>query len=533
MDSVDRAIEKGYQISKIKEFSTSRWEDYESFSGNRIKIVYGAGNGLLALIAEYPDLTFDMVIDADGAKQGKELSEICPDCRGTDNEKLVIMSPSVLDRLNGENTVFLLTGLKAYEELYALLKTKGFVHIFSFLCMEYLERQTRECKNLSFDEIRERYYSRCCLLPIKTNKILFRAFDSYADHGKYISEMIVKKREDIDVVWIVYDATKAPPAHCRMVSTMDWRRVCREMATSAVWIINSQIPDQVVKREGQIYIHTKHWASVTLKKFYLDAPTILKDTERKRSWEKEFSQIDHMITGSDFDEESCRRGFAFKGSFIRAGSPRSDAMFQRDRYRKKVFKHYGIAPDINVILYAPTYRFDMRDIAGLIHENRQQMPDPKWVRLAFSERFGGEWLIMRRLHPSLAANAADDQLPKGVVDATLYEDGQELCAACDAMITDYSSIMFEPAFVGRPVFLYAPDRDEYIHKEYDLLIDYDSLPFPIAETNEELMRNITAFDEKAYERNVKGFMDKYGVHEDGHASERAADFIINLINDNR
>ena len=97
------------------------------------------------------------------------------------------------------------------------------------------------------------------------------------------------------------------------------------------------------------------------------------------------------------------------------------------------------------------------------------------------------------------------------------------------MITDYSSIMFEAAFVKKPVFLYAPDRKEYIDGERGLLIDYDSLPFPIAETNTELYNQIDIFDEVEYKKSVTVFLERYGVHEDGHASERAADFIISIL----
>ena len=83
----------------------------------------------------------------------------------------------------------------------------------------------------------------------------------------------------------------------------------------------------------------------------------------------------------------------------------------------------------------------------------------------------------------------------------------------------------------KPVFLYAPDRREYIDGERGLLIDYDSLPFDIAEDNEQLVQNICNFKKEEYDRRVDAFMDKYGVHEDGHASERAARFILGLMKD--
>ena len=99
------------------------------------------------------------------------------------------------------------------------------------------------------------------------------------------------------------------------------------------------------------------------------------------------------------------------------------------------------------------------------------------------------------------------------------------------MISDYSSIMFEPAFVYKPVFLLALDREEYTDEERDLLIDYKTLPFPKADSNAELEQCIMTFHEKKYKEDVRKFLEKYGVHEDGHASERAAVFISGLIDE--
>lgn len=137
---------------------------------------------------------------------------------------------------------------------------------------------------------------------------------------------------------------------------------------------------------------------------------------------------------------------------------------------------------------------------------------------------------MLRYHPSEMMKANELGKEKNIINACLYENSQELCAAIDVMVTDYSSIMFEPAFVHKPVFLYAPDRDKYIGGERELLIDYDELPFPIVETNDELVQCISSFNQLEYDLVINQFFEKYNVHEDGHASERAVDNILKLIN---
>ena len=66
-------------------------------------------------------------------------------------------------------------------------------------------------------------------------------------------------------------------------------------------------------------------------------------------------------------------------------------------------------------------------------------------------------------------------------------------------------------------------------KFFPVYFKTEELPFPIAESNEELHQCIKSFEQKAYKKKVTDFLDFYGVHEDGHASERAAKFIISLL----
>ena len=151
------------------------------------------------------------------------------------------------------------------------------------------------------------------------------------------------------------------------------------------------------------------------------------------------------------------------------------------------------------------------------------------VKKAAEKRFGGEWVIMLRLHPSVAKAAKEMEKPDFVIDVSAYTDSEELVSATDITISDFSSIMFEPAFVKKPVFLFATDLQEYIEKEYELLIPYKELPFSIAESNEELERNIMHYDKESYQKEIESFLERYGVAEDGHASERTARFLSEYL----
>ena len=75
----------------------------------------------------------------------------------------------------------------------------------------------------------------------------------------------------------------------------------------------------------------------------------------------------------------------------------------------------------------------------------------------------------------------------------------------------------------------ASDFDNYVGKEYELAIAYESLPFARAESNGQLAENIRAYKEDEYVARVDAFMEHYGVKEDGHASERAVKYILDLL----
>ena len=237
--------------------------------------------------------------------------------------------------------------------------------------------------------------------------------------------------------------------------------------------------------------------------------------------------MDYVISGSEFDENSCRRGFNFNGKFLRFGSPRSDAMFDFQRCKEKVCKYFQLGLDEHILIYAPTYRY---------HTGKRVVPQFTWQDLDFEvlinslkQRWPGIWKIFVRLHTNVRSQSKQISMPDYVLDASDYDDSQELASAADIMISDFSSIMFEPAYVLKPVFLYAPDKDTYEDKDYDLLLDYDSLPFPISTTNEELSNQIQNFDDSKYKQTVKAFLNKYGVNEDGRASERVAKYISELL----
>ena len=515
MDIADKAVDNERNISKISGRNPQTWEGYETAIKGKKVFLFGAGAYTEKFFQHYKGEKFilDGVIDNSREKWGKQLDDVVLDSFRSGKGELSISGPEILEQYSPDQVAVLITSVKYYKEILQQLKGIGINNSFVLVIMETNRRKAE-------------FFEECCKERISDKKVVFYSFGTYSDHGKYISEQLMKLRNDLDIVWIIIDLSAEVPEWVRIVPVTNWKKVIYEMATAKVWVFNIEVPEYIKKREGQIFVEAKHWAGVTLKKCYLDSSTI-SEAPSYNNWRRNGKMMDYMLTGSEFDTEFCRRAFEFENEAVQIGSPRSDAVFHGAENKVKVCKYYGIDVDKKLLLYAPTFRF----CEGSCYQQRAPHIelDFEVLREALKERWGAEWRILLRLHPGVARESKNINTPEYVVDVSGYSDSQELAAAADVMISDYSSIMFEPAFVKNPVFLFAPDRESYIDKEYDLLMEYDSLPFTIAESNDELMRQIQNFRQSEYEEKLDKFMKKYGVCEDGHASERAAGFISKLL----
>lgn len=524
LDSVPKIIEKGLFISDIDKYGDQTWENFEQALQGRHLFIFGIGKGFEYYITRCKKDVIKGVVDNDKKVQGMKLNRILPRKLYDTYKHLCVSDISILNEYRPDEIVVLVTALKYYEQIFEQLDTYGIERKFSLLCMETNKRKnyTKETKEIVKLQEQEEYD-----WEINRKKIVFMNQDTYCGHGKYITEQLLKLGSDLDIVWVVNDITIEVPDGVRLISMFNHRAFYYEMETAKIWVSDYCVPTFLTKRPGQIFVMVKHWSSITLKSFALDVLKFKNETSPERLSGYTGENMDYIIVGSEFDEKSCRSGFAFTGEAYYAGSPRSDILFHPQGIREKICEQYHIDQDCHILMYAPTYRYS--PVVFAKWEARNIELDYELVKRVLEKHFGGKWYILLRLHPKIIQESFEIKKPEYVINVSEHLDSQELVAASDILITDYSSIMFEPAFVKKPVFLFATDRKEYINGERELLIDYDTLPFPIAESNEELVQKIQDFNHQKYEENVTKFLDKYGVHEDGHASERAAMFILGLI----
>ena len=352
-------------------------------------------------------------------------------------------------------------------------------------------------------------------MPIQKNKIILWSdnFKTFGCSPKYIALYLAEHFPgEYDVVWVLERDEPIPenmPSGIRVVRYFSMEYL-KEIATAKVVVCNHRTSDYhfFQKRPGQYYIQTWH-SSLRLKMIEGDVPQLPQTyiEAAKRDSEK----IDLLISGCRFSTDIFRRAFWYEGEVLGTGTPRCDGFFMDGTdAREKVFRWFGISADKKLALYAPTFRNDKQ--ASLYGFDADMLQNA----------LGPEWCVGCRLHPNLNA-----EIPEGTaIPMSKYPDMQELLQACDLLITDYSSSMFDMVVAGKKCALYVPDLEQYLQKERGIYFQMEELPFPKAESMDELCCCINDFAD--YQEKYSAFLEKIGNYECGQAAKQIAERIASV-----
>jgi len=370
------------------------------------------------------------------------------------------------------------------------------------------------------------------VFPINPKKIVFTTFEGnggFCCNPRYIAEELIKRNQDYNLVWLVNNVDRKFPKEIKKVKNTFWNRAY-QLSTARVWVDNTRKEYGTAKRKGQLYIQTWHGALAFKPVGKFRGKLFPKIAYLVSEYDSKLA--DYVISNSDWCTDRYPKMLLYDGEILKTGSPRCDIFStKRVELYREIRICYQVPQDAKIVMFAPTFR------GGSQKRKRQVFAEEPTLDFegligALSERFGGIWYVFLRLHPQLSTQFAGMQLKnklKHVIDVSQADDMNEMMAAVDAFVTDYSSAAFDAINMYVPVFLYADDLQEYIEERGNLMWNMNELPFSVAETNERLFDNIRKFDEEGYRKAVDAFLKKNGVLEDGHASERVANVICRNI----
>lgn len=258
------------------------------------------------------------------------------------------------------------------------------------------------------------------------------------------------------------------------------------------------------KEEVQVI---QYWHAVgTFKKFGENFQPTSKIHQLQRKANKAYT---HIIVNSNQDVSIYAEAFgAGEEKVVVLGSPSTDIFFDNEkveRYNKKVRKYYGIG-DKKVFLYMPTFRENENRNLEIIEYIKQI--DYKINDATF----------MVRLHPHIYKKYSNQLIGlQHIINASEYEDENELLCAADQLITDYSSIIYEYCILERNIIFFAFDLEEYkeIRQFYHPYEEF--IPGNMVIEVNELVKKL---NEYPCNKEVSNFKNNYYIYRDGKSVDR-------------
>ncbi len=386
------------------------------------------------------------------------------------------------------------------EEIEKTLRTEGICH---YRCVD---------SKALLDGFYEELYRE----PVDGSKVLFQnqSGEGYGGNPKYIAEKMLEldERRKLNLVWAVSHYRERFPERIRQV-IFGSEEYYRELATARVWIDNSRKGLSVRKRAGQFYVQAWHGAA-PVKRVEGDVADKLPSYYIEGA-KHDSKMADVFLSGSEFYTKLYRSSFWYDGVILKYGLPRHDVFWNTGEIREKVRECYRIEREEAVVLYAPTFRS---------YEDAQCYDlDIERVVWALKKRFHQSFRMMVSRHPVNYQKYAFEKDAE-YLSVGDYDDFQELLAAADVLITDYSGCMYDFSYTGRPVFLYQKDYEAYL-EDRNFYIPVERLPYVKAHTNDELVRAIEEFDGERYAAELEVFMDSMGNYDRGRASEQVVEYV--------
>ncbi len=362
------------------------------------------------------------------------------------------------------------------------------------------------------------------IIPVQKKKVIFCNFSGKrcSDSPRSICDLLQKRHPGWDFVWLTHPKYNPPiPLGTRSIPFSEHSiKMIYELATAKVWVDSHTKFAFTRKRKKQFYMETWH-GGIGLKKVEGDAAVVLDKTYLNRV-RNNSKMADIFLSNSDWCSKLYKRAFWFNGEILEYGLPRNDMLVNRES-TGKVRSTFGISESTKILLYAPTFRADERtDCYSL---------DTSALLTALREKTECDWKILIRLHPVVMQKKSPFQYSDDILDATLYANMQELLVESDALVSDYSSCLFDYSILKRPTFLFATDVANYM-KDRNFYFDIHTLPFPLAEDSDTLCQNIRTFNMDEFLHSISHFLQEVGLHETGTATAKAAEQIESWVKGN-
>lgn len=365
---------------------------------------------------------------------------------------------------------------------------------------------------------------------VDSNTIVFESFGgkNYSDSPKYIYEYMQKNYPKLNYIWVFNNPDKNVIVGNAEKVKKGSKEYYDAYSKAKFWVTNARLPLYLNKKENQIYIQT--WHGTPLKRLANDMKVVRMPGTTTANYKKNFyaetSRWDYLVSPNRYSTNIFKTAFWMDEERTwEIGYPRNDVLVNRSNdqeYINQIKKDLNLPEDKKVIMYAPTWRDDEFVKKG------QYLFDLKINLENLQKELGENYVILLRMH-YLIANALDlNGYEDFAIDVSNYSDISELYLISDALITDYSSVMFDFGILKRPQYFFAYDIEKYDKGLRGFYMDYmNDLPGEIITDEFKLAEELKNIDEhkEKYKDKIEKFYEKFCSLEKGQSSKFIGDFI--------
>jgi CDP-glycerol glycerophosphotransferase len=359
-------------------------------------------------------------------------------------------------------------------------------------------------------------------LPISKRTILFESHmgKQFSDSPRAIYEELKRSGAPFRAVWaFTGEHPNGFPADVKLVRRMSYPYL-RELGRAKYWVDNQGFPHDLRKRSGTTYIQT--WHGSAFKRMGFDESKLKSQTAaEQRRFQSAIDRFDIFLVRTEHDVRTLTKGLRVNAELMRVGYPRNDVLIKQDNPEELAALRKSlnlVGDDRKILLYAPTFR--QHEIGW----------GSKGLVLPFSldhfvERFGNKYVLLIRPH-YLVKFALPPGYAHTVRNVANVHDVTPLMQLSDAVITDYSSVMFDYADLDRPMVFHVPDYQDYVDKSRGSYFDLaDVAPGPLTRTEDELFDALTDLDalKDRYAEQHRAFADRFCEYDTGTAAKAVVD----------
>ncbi|MDQ0932002.1 bifunctional glycosyltransferase/CDP-glycerol:glycerophosphate glycerophosphotransferase [Streptomyces turgidiscabies] len=282
------------------------------------------------------------------------------------------------------------------------------------------------------------------------------------------------------------------------------------LARSKYLVNNGSWDERFVKRAGQVVIRTQY--GTPLKRMGLDLqdrPAAARDTDFTALL-ADVDTWDHCLSANRHSTLVWERVFPGGYTTLETGQPRNDVFQQATSADvARLRESLGIPEGSVAILYAPT------------HRDYQRAPRLTLDLERVLRQLGPRYVLLTRTHHEYDAPPAPASGGR-LIDVTDHPSIESLCLASDALVTDYSSLMFDYANLDRPIVIHADDWEAY-EAARGTYFDLRAFPPGAVSRNEDELIDIFATGHWRGSRSTQlrtAFRERFCPYDDGRAAER-------------